>query len=484
MGRRKMAGVCLLAVMVMLPAFGFAAGPPSAPGPVAAPPATALEGAWQGTLSVGAVRLRLVIKIKHDGARKGPGAEWTATLDSIDQGARDIPIDAVTVEGDRLKLALAKIGASYDARLEGQRLVGTFKQNGAVLPLDLEKTASPSVIKPRPQEPRRPFPYKEIALTVDNAAGGNTLGCTLTEPRQKGPFAAVVLFTGSGPQDRDESLMGHKPFLVLSDAITRQGVAVLRCDDRGVGKSTGTFANATTLDFAGDALAEVAALRARPEIARAHVGVAGHSEGAAVAAIAAGRSKDVAFIVLLAGTALPGGEILDLQRAWLEKQDGLTEASIADSRANWHRAYAIIKAEKDDAAARKKLRVLYDGLPTATRASMEQAGGFEAAVKVVLSPWCRTFLTLDPRTYLAQVKVPVLAINGDLDRQVPARENIPAMKKALAHDHDVTVREMPGLNHLFQHAKTGALTEYGELEETMSPEVLTLVSNWIARHGE
>jgi uncharacterized protein len=293
-----------------------------------------------------------------------------------------------------------------------------------------------------------------------------------------------VLATGSGAQDRDESLMGHKPFLVLSDAITRKGVAVLRCDDRGVGKSTGTFAGATTLDFTGDALAEVAALRARPEIARAHVGVAGHSEGGTVAAVAAARSKDVAFIVLLAGPALPGDEILDLQRGWLERQAGLTEAEIVDSKVNWDRAYAIIKSEKADAPAKKKLRLLYDGLPSATRATMEQSGGFDAVIKVVLSPWYRTVLTLDPRTYLGRVMVPVLALNGQLDRQVPANENIPATKKALAHDRDVTVREMPGLNHLFQHAKTGAPTEYAAIEETMSPEVLTLVSDWIAQHGK
>jgi hypothetical protein len=277
--------------------------------------------------------------------------------------------------------------------------------------------------------------------------------------------------------------MGHKPFLVLADAITRRGVAVLRCDDRGIGKSTGTFASATTLDFAGDALAEVAALRARPEIARAHVGIAGHSEGANVAAIAAARSKDVAFVVLLAGTALPGDQILDLQRGWLEKQGGATEEQIAQSKAIWDRAYAIIKAEKDDATARKQLRTVYDGLPSGARTDLEHHGGFDAAVAPILTPWFRAFISLDPRSFLAQVKVPVLAINGELDRQVPAPANLPEMKKALAHDHDVTVQELPGLNHLFQTAKTGAPSEYASIDETMAPSMLALVSDWIARHG-
>ncbi len=465
--------------LVLMPAFGFAATP--APGDASPPPAAAaapaVEGAWQGVLAAGATRLRLVVKIKRT------AAGWTGTLVSIDQSASEVAIDGVNVEGDRVRLALPKIGASYDARLAGDKLTGTFSQRGAALPLELEKTTNPPVAKPRPQEPHRPFSYDEIELAVDNPSAGLTLACTLTEPRGKGPFAAVVLFTGSGPQDRDESLVGHKPFLVLADAITRRGVAVLRCDDRGIGKSTGTFASATTLYFAGDALAEVAALRARPEIARAHVGIAGHSEGANVAAIAAARSTDVAFIVLLAGTALPGDRILDLQRGWLEKQGGATEEQIAQSKAIWDRVYAIIKAEKNDVTARKQLRAVYDGLPSGARTDLEHNGGFDVAVKAVLTPWFRAFISLDPRTFLAQVKVPVLAINGELDRQVPAPANLPEMKKALAHDHDVTVQELPRLNHLFQTAKTGAPSEYASIDETMAPSMLALVSDWIARHG-
>jgi pimeloyl-ACP methyl ester carboxylesterase len=353
-----------------------------------------------------------------------------------------------------------------------------------VLPLELEKTANPPVASARPQEPKRPLPYDEIDVSVENRAGGITLACTLTEPRGKGPFAAVVLATGSGPQNRDEALMGHRPFLVLSDAITRRGIAVLRCDDRGVGKSTGTFAKATTLDFADDALAEVATLRARPEISSGHVGLAGHSEGATVAAIGAARSKDVAFAVLLAGPALPGDQILDLQRALMEKTGGMSASEISDSKESWDKAFAILKGEKDEATATKKLRALYDKLPAATHAQFEQAGGFEAKVKEVLTPWFRTFVALDPRTYLSQLKVPVLALNGARDWQVPPSANLPEVKRALAHDRDVTVQAMPGLNHLFQTAKTGSPAEYGEIEETMSPAVLTLVSDWIARHAK
>jgi alpha/beta superfamily hydrolase len=432
--------------------------------------ADALDGPWDGTLQV---RLPLVVKIAP------AGAGWKATVDSPDQHARDIPVDAVSVAGDAVVFALPRIDASYTARLDGDRLVGVFTQHGRAIPLELARTAAPLAVARRPQEPTRPLPYDEVPIVVTSAPGV-ALACTLTEPRGAGPFAAVVLATGSGPQDRDESLAGHKPFLVLSDALTRRGIAVLRCDDRGVGASTGAFAAATTLDFAADALAAVAALRARPEIASAHVGVVGHSEGATVAAIAAARSSDVAFVVLLAGPALPGAAIEDLQRAWSQRHAGASAAEIADAKAKWDAAYAIVAAEPDDAAAKRRLRVLYDGLSAAERG---QLGGFDAQVAALLSPWHRTFVALDPRAFLTQLRVPVLALDGERDMQVEPDANLPEMKKALAGDADVTVRELPGLNHLFQTAKTGATFEYADLDETMSPTVLTLVGDWIERRA-
>ncbi len=432
----------------------------------------ALDGPWDGTLQV---RLPLVVKI----AREGPSS-WKATVDSPDQHARDVPVDAVSVAGDAVVFALPKIGASYAARLDGDRLVGVFTQHGHAMPLELARTAAPLTVARRPQEPTRPLPYDEVPIVVPSAPGV-ALACTLTKPRGAGPFAAVVLATGSGPQDRDESLAGHKPFFVLSDALTRRGLAVLRCDDRGVGASTGTFAAATTLDFAADALAAVAALRARPEIAPAHVGVVGHSEGATVAAIAAARSSDVAFVVLLAGPALPGAAIEDLQRAWSQRHAGASAAEIADAKAKWDAAYAIVVAEPDDAVATKRLRVLYDGLSAEERGQL--GGGFDAQVKALLSPWHRAFLALDPRAFLAQVRVPVLALDGERDMQVAPDANLPEMRKALARDADVTVRELPGLNHLFQTAKTGTPFEYADLDETMSPTVLALVGDWIARRA-
>ncbi|HEY6478077.1 MAG TPA: alpha/beta fold hydrolase, partial [Polyangia bacterium] len=421
---------------------------------------------------------RLVLKIRH--AATG----WVATVDSVDQHVQDIPVDTVTVAGGDLKLTLPRINGSYAGRIAGDKMTGSWTQNGQSWPLDLTKTDHPPATAARPQEPKRPLPYREIDLLVENRAAGATLACTLTEPPGDGPFGAVVMATGSGPQNRDEALMGHRPFFVLSDAITRAGVAVLRCDDRGVGRSTGTYGTATTLDFVDDALAEVAALRTRPEIARAHVGILGHSEGGEIAAIAAAKSKDVAFIVMLAGPGVPGDETLDLQRGWAERAAGATDQAVVDSKAHWDQAFVILKSNKETGIAERELRALYDGLAAADRAELEKAGGFAPLARQLLSPWMRGFIALDPRPYLARVKVPVLALNGALDRQVLPRENLSEMKKALRRDADVTVREIPGLNHLFQTATTGAVVEYAQIDETMSPAVLTLVSDWIARHAK
>ena len=216
---------------------------------------------------------------------------------------------------------------------------------------------------------------------------------------------------------------------------------------------------------------------------RDRVGIVGHSEGATVAAIAAATSRDVAFIVMLAGPALPGRDIEHLQRAWSARRGGASESDIAQTRAKWDEAYAIVAAESDDAAAKSRLRALYDGLPPAAQADIVRAGGFDAVASQLLSPWHRAFLALDPRTYLTRVRVPVLALDGERDMQVAPDANLPELRKALAGNPDVTVSELPGLNHLFQSATTGAPSEYGEIAETMSPVALTLIRDWLVRHA-
>jgi pimeloyl-ACP methyl ester carboxylesterase len=444
----------------------------------AAPPPD-LTGAWEGTLKVGAIQLRVVAKLKKTGDK------YTATLDSPDQGAKDIPVDEAKLDGDKVTLKLPKIMASYEGKLAGDKITGTWSQGAGSLPLELVKTAHPAAVAPKPQEPKPPLPYEAIDVTVDNAKASVKLACTLTEPRKKGPFAAAVLITGSGAQDRDEALMGHRPFLVLADALTRKGIAVLRCDDRGFAKSTGDIQKATTYDFTDDALAEVAFLRTRPEIDKAHVGLVGHSEGGLIAPIAASKSKDVAFIVMLAGTGLPGEDILYLQSAKLLKAEGKSDDEINRDTEMSKKAFAILKAEKDDAVITKKLHALWEAMPEAEKKKPENSETqLNTKIKTALSPWFRVFLTLDPRPFLQQVKVPVLAINGERDLQVPPKENLPAIAAALKGNPDVTVKELPELNHLFQHCKTGRPSEYGRIDETFSPDALELVGDWIVKHGK
>ena len=337
-------------------------------------------------------------------------------------------------------------------------------------------------MKPRPQQPIPPLPYDELPLVVEVPSGGHQLACTFTKPRAPGRFAAVVLITGSGPQNRDEALAGHRPFLVLADALTRRGIAVLRCDDRGVGLSTGDYATATTFDFAEDTLAEVAALRARYDVDPARLGLVGHSEGAIIAPIAAVRSTDVKFVVLLAPPAVPGEQTLHLQTAAIAKARGASDAEIAEAAAVNHEIFAAVAAAPDGATAAKELRARYEALPKAAREALGQhPGGVDAEIKQVTSPWFRTFLTLDPRVYLKKLAVPVLAVVGERDLQVLPGANLPELRQALRDNPDVTVRELPGLNHLFQTCKTGLPEEYAKIDETMSPTVLTLVGEWIER---
>jgi pimeloyl-ACP methyl ester carboxylesterase len=357
------------------------------------------------------------------------------------------------------------------------------------LPLTLKKIAKPTELK-RPQTPRPPFPYKLIEVTYPSKPGAVTLAGTLTEPEGPGPFPAVILISGSGPQDRDETLFEHKPFLVLADALSRRGVAVLRVDDRGVGGSTGSLLNATSDDFAGDVLAGIALLRSRPEIDARRIGLLGHSEGGIIAPMVAARSPDVAFIVLLAGTGLPGEQILYLQGQAVLKGMGVGEKKLKDQLDLQTRFFDILRTEKDEKAADARMRELAKAAQETLSAEERKAmGDIEALVtaqlKTVRTPWFRFFLNYDPRTALAKVKCPVLALIGQKDRQVPPKENLSQIERALraAGNTAITVKELPGVNHLFQTCSTGAPSEYAQIEETIAPAALAEIVDWITRQA-
>jgi hypothetical protein len=434
-------------------------------------------GLWEGKLALPSVSLRIVLHITY-----AQGA-LTASLDSPDQGVKGIAVNEVTLDGKKITAKLAIINGSYTGQLcdDGTTLTGSWTQAGNTTILDLKKIDKVSELK-RPQEPKRPFPYNEEDVTIENKKAGVTLAGTLTWPKEGKNFPVLVFVTGSGPQNRDEELLGHKPFLVISDYLARHGIASLRYDDRGIAKSTGSFAAGTTLDFADDALAAVAYLKTRKEINPEKIGVIGHSEGGLIAPIVASQSNAVAFIIMLAGTGVPGDEIINEQSTLIMRASGVGEADIRQSIDFNKTLFAIIREKLDSAATTAKLDAATDafvaGLPDSLRANSDySAAALKPKVKQMMSPWMHTFLMLDPRPYLRKVHCPVLVMNGSKDLQVPPYQNIPEIKKALdeAGNRQVVVKELPGLNHLFQTAKTGSPNEYAAIEETIAPEALETI---------
>jgi pimeloyl-ACP methyl ester carboxylesterase len=454
------------------------------PTPNSAATSQNLEGAWEGSLDVGAMKLRLALKVT-----KAADGALAAKLDSLDQGANDLPVDVITLKDGAVHFEMKQLQAVFDGTLnkEGSEIAGQFKQAGASFPLTLKRVARPTTLN-RPQEPKPPFPYDEEEVSYENKRDGVKLAGTLTLPRGRASSPAVILITGSGPQNRNEELLGHKPFLVLSDYLTRQGVAVLRVDDRGVGGSTGSITNSTSENFAADVLAGIEFLKGRKEINPKRIGLIGHSEGGLVAPLVASQSNDVAFIVLLAGPGLPGEEILYAQGALILKANGASAEALARQRAGQEMMFAVLKQEKDNAMAEKKMREGFDkqmaGASEAEKTQAKQT--LDAQIRMTLSPWFRYFLTYDPRHALARVKCPVLALNGENDLQVPATENLREIETTLkaAGNKDVTVMRLPKLNHLFQTSETGAPGEYGKIEETLAPVALKTIGDWILARGE
>jgi hypothetical protein len=317
-------------------------------------------------------------------------------------------------------------------------------------------------------------------VAFDDPVAHVRLAGTLTLPHGDGPFPAVVLVAGSGPNTRDEPLLGHQVFLVLSDFLTRHGIAVLRYDKRGTGSSGGDYASATTLDFAADAQAAWRYLHGRKEVDPAHVGLIGHSEGGLIAPMVAVKEPVVAFIVLMAGPGVDGLDILMEQGRLIAKSMGVSDADIAQSSALRQQMFAIVRDEKDAGAASAKLKAVltaYAKVHDLPEASLEAQAG------QVNSDWFRFFAAYDPAPTLAKVGCPVLAMIGSKDLQVPPDQNLPVIRVALAHNPGAVVLELPNLNHLFQTAQTGGVGEYARIEETIAPVALQTMSDWILKQS-
>lgn len=445
-----------------------------------------IEGIWMGNLTVpGGLELRIVFNISTN-----PDGSVNASMDSPDQGVSGIPVESVSYKDSNLNLGVKSIGGSFEGiyKENNKTIEGEWKQAGSAFPLVLDRIEKAPDTH-RKQDPVKPYPYTEEDVVYENKEAGVKLAGTLTLPRSEGPFPAVILITGSGPQNRNEEIMGHRPFLVLSDYLTRQGIAVLRVDDRGMGGSTGNFSQATTEDFAGDVLAGVEFLKNRKEIDASRIGLIGHSEGGIIAPMVAVKSPDVAFIVLMAAPGMTGEELLYMQSDRIARAEGASNETIAHNDALMRRMYSVVKEEKNNTAAEEKLReILRTELANTSEQQIESPGYSEAVidaqVRGLSSPWMRFFLTYDPAPTLMKVKCPVLAINGEKDLQVPPDENLRAIDEALkaGGNKDYTVKELPGLNHLFQTAKTGSPSEYAKIEETISPAALEIIGNWISEH--
>ncbi|WP_431958083.1 alpha/beta hydrolase family protein [Nocardia lijiangensis] len=422
-------------------------------------------GDWHGAIEIPGQPLDIGVTFAGDG---------TATIDIPLQGVQDEPLKDVKSDRGGVAFAIPNIPGdpafkgSYDAGSD--RITGDFTQFGQPFPLTLERGAVAQLA--RPQEPKPPFPYR--SEDVSYPSGDITIAGTLTEPEGAGPFPAVLLVTGSGPQDRNEELMGHKPFLLLADTLTRAGYAVLRTDDRGVGGTGGKLDVANYTDLSDDVAAGVRFLRARPDIDPARVGLLGHSEGGYLAPMVAARpDSGVAFVILMAGPTVPGGEVLIEQTRALLAANGASPEEIDKQVRDTTEMVALLKA--GDLAGAKDLAKRNNAeLPEDQRLPDDQVGA-------EITPYFAALVAHDPAPALSALRIPVLAFFGDKDLQVLATQNEPPARTLLAGDPDATVHVFPGLNHLMQPTQTGLPSEYTAIETTIDPQVLTYVTDWLTQ---
>lgn len=443
-----------------------------------APPAATtepLEMHLQGAILVMGQRLPFAVWLH----REGDGAKGLLQIPA--QGARDLALSDIVIDDEHLAFAMTAINAAWNVTIddEGDLDACSFTQGGHTFECELAPVTEAAYVafsKPaRPQTPKAPFPYDAIDVRVPNPAAGIELAGTLTVPAGDGPFPAVVLATGSGAQDRDETLFDHKPFLVIADHFARHGIATLRLDDRGVGGSGGDPKVATTDDFVGDALAAVEFVRTQARIDPKRVGVAGHSEGGIIAPVAAARDPKIAFVIMIAGPGVPGSEVLTRQVERLLRAQGKSDAEVGHAVEQERKILAVVAREMDATQQREQLRTLMASEPGIDPKVVD------AQVEGLMTPWFRHFIRFDPRPDLRKVRVPLLALSGTLDLQVDTDQNLPEIGKTLkkAGNRKVELVRLEGLNHLMQHAKTGELAEYGTIEETVAPEVLERMTTFI-----
>lgn len=461
----KVAAILLLLATLTLPSFVSAQD---------------IAGTWHGKLALpnGSLTLVFHISLTSEGS-------YTTTCDSPDQGVKNIKTESTTFQDSVLIIQIPLIHASYKGKLSNGTLInGTFTQ-GMPFTLNLEKGEAAK--QKRPQEPRPPFTYRSEEVSIKNEQDGITLAGTLTLPEKGDSFPAVVLITGSGAQNRDEEMMGHKPFLVIADYLTRNGIAVLRCDDRGTASSKGNYATATNEDFAKDAEAAFNYLRQRKEINPKKIGMVGHSCGGTVAFNVGARNPAVAFVVSLAGAAVQGDSLMIKQVELISKSQGMADAIWQTMKPAIRQRYNILlQTDKTTDEIRKEVYadVTKTMSPEALK-DLNTAQQLSAQLNSMTSPWYLQFMRYDPTGDLKKIKCPVFGLNGEKDIQVDATMNLNAIQQRISENGNkkVTIKAYPNLNHLFQTCSAGTLAEYGQLEETISPEVLKDMTEWILKQA-
>lgn len=426
-------------------------------------------GDWKGNLQVGHSSLVFIIHLYQE------NGIWKATADSPDQGAFGIPAKA-NVNGNGIEV-LIDGGISYIGKMERDDLIGgEFQQGTFRSKLDLIKTGTtPNKVNTiRSQRVVPPYPYDTVDINFRNKYDDVLLSGTLTTPRQKGKFAAVVLVTGSGPQDRNETLMGHEPFRILSDFLTKNNIVVLRYDDRGVGLSKGSFINASIENFSKDAMAAIDFLKKRPQVDPTKIGIIGHSEGGLIAELLAGQKLPaLSFVVSLAGPAIPIDSLMVSQLYNIGKVAGMSELALSHAKKINRKNFEIVKSNRPHKEAMAMILANMKIDPAQLNSSSK------LELETLLLPSYRYFMRIDPIPFIKKITVPVYAAYGSLDVQVPAEQNLKSLKSNLPYNRKTVLKKYEGLNHLFQKATTGAVSEYEHISETMNHEVLNDLVKWI-----
>ena len=428
-------------------------------------------GPWQGELDIQGMKLPLILHVNKD------GENLKSTLDSPKQGAKDLPVSKTEFVNNELKFEATNLGVSYKGTLKDGKIEGTFSQGGMQLPLTFVKsTGENKTVFNRPQTPKEPFDYKTEEVTFVNPIDKNTLAGTISIPKNfKNSDKILVMITGSGKQNRDEELFGHKPFAVIADDFAKKGIATLRLDDRGIGGSSKGKDDDTSANYATDISTAVDFLVKK---GYKNIGLIGHSEGGMIAPIVSTTNKNVKFLVLMAGPGTQLDELLLEQNESAGKLAGMSDKDLAEAKIGNQKVYNFIKNYKGNNYETDLKNFMTENFKgKMTDAEINQT------VNQTKKNWFRYFIKFNPDHYLSKIKIPVLALNGSKDFQVPAKDNLAAIKKSLtkAGNKNFEIAEMEGLNHLFQECKTGAFSEYADIEQTISPKVLEKMSSWILK---